>query len=333
MNNPLVPVPSAVYNNRNVIPGSYYQKCLEDDILTRLHPLMKGAGYYLSYDGNYKRLAISVGVDTPWHHVKHLRTKKCGIDHNVKFDGFGYIPPRCLECWKVVVYPRTLKELFLLLDVEKGLNRACKCGIDVRNYAPGLYNGFFYNDSLEEGRFRYEEVRKAVDEHIGPDVKVILKRGCTEYEMVIGPSPAWHMTRKQHELDERLETLIDTSSPNIVGQTPECIAQVHSRWIEWAFKHQDPTVHEYLGDEPLYPPCVCYHEGDLGGIKADLTRAKAKVKHDIDPDVVDAIHASLRGFEMTKRVTPEKLGAVLGFESINPLYAGGCDVGYPKNPI
>ena len=49
------------------------------------------------------------------------------------------------------------------------------------------------------------------------------------------------------------------------------------------------------------------------------------MKYDIDPEVTDAIHAALRGFEMTKRVTLGKVGAVIGYDNINPLYAGGGD--------
>jgi hypothetical protein len=324
----VIVVDEQVYKARNVVPGSYYAKCVEQDLITKIHPTMRQGGYYLSYEGVYKRLAITVGTDTPWHHVNHLRTKKCGLDHSLKFGVFGYVPPRCLECWKVVVSPRTIKELFLLLDVQKGLERPSKCGIEIRHYTPRLYGGYFYNNSLEEGRHRYEEVRKAVDEHISPDVDVILKRACTEYEMALGPSPGWTMTRKQHDLDDRLETLIDTYAPNNRGQTPECLAQVHTHWIEWAWEHRDPTVDEYLGGMPLYPPCVTYHEGDITDVKSDLMKAKAKVKYDIEPEVTEALHNSIRGLAMTKGLTMDKVGAAIGYEEVNPLYVGeGIEIG------
>lgn len=328
MSNTLIEVPDNLYRQRNVIPGSYYAKCVKNDLITKIHPPLKRAGYYLNYDGVYRKFATAVGVDTPWHHVKHLRTKKCGLDHNVKFETLGYVPPRCLECWKVVVAPRTLKELFQLLDVEKAIGKPAKCGIEIRNYTPKYYGGYFYNNSLEEGRERYEEVRKAVSEHISPDVVVILKRGCTEYEMVLGPSPGWTMTKEQHRIDEKIEAIVDTSTPNTTGQTEECVSQVHTHWIEWAWRHQDPTVSEYLGGQPLYPPYVTYHEGDINEIKRDLMRARAKVRHDINPEAVDAIHAALRGFEMTKRITLDQVGTAIGFDSINPLFIGeGIEIG------
>lgn len=324
MSNSLLEVPGKIYASKNVVPGSFYAKCINDDLITAIHEPLKRAGYYLTFEGVYKKMVTSVGVDTPWHHVKHLRTKKCGLDHNVKFDVFGFVPPRCLECWKIVVYPRTIEELFKLLEVEQGMGLASKCGIDLRNYVPALYDGFYYNGSLEEGRHKYELVRKAVDDHISKDVRVILKRACTEYEMVLGPSPGWHMTKAQHEINEKIDAIVDLYTPNTSGQTKECLAQVHSHWVEWAWKHSDPTVGKYIGgdDVDLYPKCVTYHEGEISEIKRDMMRAKAKMKHDIEPEVVDAIHAAMRGFDMTKKVDLNKMGAVLGYESINPLYAG-----------
>lgn len=318
----MLPVEKKIYQSRNVVKGSYYHQVITKDLISVIHSPLVGAGYHLGYDGVYRRLGIAVGVETPWHHVKHLRTKKCLIDHNVKFNLFNYVPPRCLECWKVVVAPRTLKELFLLLEVEKGLNHPSKCGIELRYYTPRLYGGYFYNNSLDEGRATYERVRKAVSDHVSPEAPVILKRACTEYEMILGPSVMWHMTPKQHEIDTRLDSIIDITTPNTTGQNDECIAQVHSHWIEWAWKHGDKTVDEYLGGERLYPATMTYHDGDLNEIKMDMMRAKALVKHGIDGEVVDTIHAALRGFQMTRRVGVPELGAVLGFESINPLFAG-----------
>jgi len=321
----MLPVENKVYNSRNIKKGTYYHKCVGEDLISVIHDPLQRLGYHLSYEGIYKRFAHAIGVDTPWHHVKHLGTKKCTLDHHLKFDTFGFIPPRCMECWKVVVGPRTLKELFALLDIQKSLDRSSKCGIEIRYYTPRLYGGYFYNNSLDEGRECYEAVRKAVDEHIGKEVNVILKRACTEYEMSKGPSVGWIMTDDDHRIDTQLEVLIDMTSPNASGQNDNCLAQVHTHWMEWAWKNQDPTVSEYIGDDPLYPGTMTYHEGDINTIKADIIRAKAMVKHDIEPAVVDAIHAALRGFNMTKRVDFSKMGTVLGFESINPLFCGEGD--------
>jgi len=218
MSNTMLPIEKAIYQNRNVKKGTYYDKCCKKDVVSLLNQPLRQAGYYLSYEGVYRRSNTAVATDTPWHHVKHLVGKKCLLDHHIKFNLCGYVPPKCLECWKVVVGPRTLKELFQLLEVQRSMGRPSKCGIELRYYTPRLYGGYFYNNSLDEGRECYEAVRKAVDEHISPEVGVILKRACTEYEMIKGPSVAWTMTRREHELDDLLDEVIDTYSPNDVSR-------------------------------------------------------------------------------------------------------------------
>jgi len=326
--NIIVPVEGAIYRNRNVQKGSYYRDCIENDLISKINEPLRGLGFTMTFDGTYKRQSLPVGIHTPWHHVNHLHTKRCGLDHGIKFNALGYIPPRCQECWKVCVMPRTLKELFLLLEVEKGLDRASKCGIEMRWYTPKLYGGYFYNNSLDEGRERYEEVRKAVDEHISKDVGVVLKRGCTEFELINGPSAAWHMTDAQWKMDEDFDALVDQHVPVVPGQTKFVRHCIHSNWIEWAWKYQDPTAQEYIGELPLYPPAMMYHEGDIGAIKADIIKARAVTKHNIQPDVVDAVYAAVGGFGVTKGIRPKEVGELMGLDNINPVYRGeGIEIG------
>jgi len=325
MSQTLLPVEDAIYRNRNVNPESYYAKCVKKDLLSIIHPTMRKMGFHFTYEGCYKRLGTAVALDTPWHHVKHLQTKRCGIDHQIKFVHFGFVPPRCLECWKVVVKPFTLKQLFSLLEVQKSLNRASKCGIELRHYTARHYGGYFYNNSIDEGRECYAAVKEAVDEHVGKDVPVILKRGCTEYEMILGPSVGWHMTKRHHHLEERLESIIDTYAPNAKGQTDEAIAQVHTHWMEWAWRNMDPTVDEYLGGVSLYPDTMTYHEGDINEVKLDLMRGHAAAKYGVEPGVIDAMHVAMRGFDQTKQIGFDKIGDVFGFDRVNPLFVGEGD--------
>jgi len=61
----MLPVEDAIYKRRNVVKGSYYSKCVEKDIISVILPTMKQMGFYFSYEGVFKRLAVAVGLDTP----------------------------------------------------------------------------------------------------------------------------------------------------------------------------------------------------------------------------------------------------------------------------
>jgi len=241
-----------------------YQDLVRNDVVYLVEELLR-RGSYKFRDGDGKLVGDFItSYNTPWRHVKHLHGYDCEKWHRVMFDIIGaklpqrFVPSRCQECWKVVVRPRTLKELFHLLDIQLRLNRPSKCGIERRETVHGLYGGYFYNRSIEEGMERYVEVRREVDEHISPDVVVILKRGCTEFEHACGDSKYWKVEPWQAALEEVIEQWICTY--DMEKPQPELVLNhVYREWIEFAYANGDGTYKEFTGGKPLYPALRTYH--------------------------------------------------------------------------
>ena len=185
-----------------------YQKNVYDhfksyDVLKMLEGILDGGNHYLRLeDGKVKVRNISMPLGSPWVHVKHHIDLDCGLWNQVIFKGVvprlpsgqQFVPRGCQGCWKVVVKPRTLQQLFNLLNVQKMLGRPSKCGIEHRESVHGLYGGYFYNTSREGGLECYEAVKAAMLENeflaplvdevdgLGKTTRVILKRACTEME-------------------------------------------------------------------------------------------------------------------------------------------------------
>jgi hypothetical protein len=299
----------------------------EKDLPTLLAPLL-AHGYRFSLEtGALEPTVRASGFDTPWIYVKGIDSKNCNIDHNIKFKYFNYIPPRCLQCWKVVVRPRTYKELYKLFEIERTLDVPCKCGIEVRQYTPANYGGYFYNESLEEGRERYEQVRKAINEHISSDVPVILKRGCTEYEAGIGPSPMWVMPDKMKPLDELLDMYV-SATPVMNGRQSEVQrAHVMKRWMIWAHNCGDMTYLDDNDGQPLVDPPVEYQGGDIDGVKSEMAIAEAHNLHlhntgqEIDPQILVQYRELQRKYSIDYGVAPSVLS-----------HAGEY-MGYPKETV
>ena len=250
---------------------SYLEKY---DICSILEPLLN-AGYYVGDDDRITKKS-TLTHRTPWSHIHQAVNKDCGLWHGVLFNYFKFIPKGCHECWKVVVRPRTLTELFKLEELEKGLCHASKCGIEVRHYTPAHYGGYFYNNSLDEGRACYEMVRKAVDEHISKDIAIILKRGCTEMELFGGPSPYWAIKPEDADYEDFISERLDVRGSFGIRQPDYMKIAVHKRWIQWAYNNNDKTYLEYTGGRPLYAPAVQYQDGDIGEIKNDIIRARSE---------------------------------------------------------
>jgi len=249
------------------------------DVISILQPLIDNGSYYVRpVDGKLEVLRSSIAVDTPWVHVKHLVGFNCGLWHQITFNlivpqlpaGQKFVPRACQNCWKVVVKPRTLQQLFNLLEVEKALDRPSKCGIEKRDSVHGLYGGYFYNKTLEEGMDCYNIVKQAMREnkHLSPLVdevdsdgkttRVILKRACTEYEHLLGDSAKWKVTPEQEFLEDMISNYV-VDEGLMVRQPDHIVWGVKRRWIEWAWKNGDPTYAKYTGGKPLYPPYVTYH--------------------------------------------------------------------------
>jgi len=312
-------------NLRKVLQGGgiFRQWCLED-ILENLGPLMAAAGYSIDERGLIVRKS-GLGWSTPWIHVKRSPGKRCNLDHHIIYNHFHFIPKRCHECWKIVVSPRTLKELFALEALERELDFPSKCGIEVRSYTPRLYGGYFYCDSIDHGRRRFEVVREAVSDAISPDVPVVLKRACTEYELETGPSPYWVITPENEAMERRIEERVDLGMHLDNNQPDYVVAHVKKRWVEWAYSSGDPTYAEYTDGQPIYPDTVKYHEGALEDVRADLARARSSVLYSAAPGDVDALLTDIGAMMEKHKINPAVVATALGHTDFNPLFMGGHD--------
>lgn len=256
---------------------SYYQHCIDQDIISHARPLLEKAGFKLR-DGDGKiYVEATQAWDTPWHHIKHSGHVNCHLWHRIMFDVIfqkRFVPSECQQCWKIVVRPQSLLQLFALLELQKRLDRPSKCGIEVRESVHGLYGGYFYTRSLEEGLASYKEVRSAIDEdqNLGPNIVVLLKRACTEFEVACGPSDKWEVTPEQ----QALEALVNkwfVHDINVRQQSEHVVSFIHKKWIEWAYANGDSTYQYFTNGKPLYQPYVTYHH------LADEQSAKSETGH------------------------------------------------------
>jgi hypothetical protein len=276
----------------------------------------------LHWDGHRQLLTQQgpkiVECNTPWCHMQHAPRMKCGMDHHVMFNTWGIIPPRCLDCWKVVVSPRTFHELVELEKLQYILDKPSKCGIELRDYTPRFYGGYFYNHSLDEGQARYKEVRDAVSEVMSPDINVILKRACTEYEMIKGPSHLWTITSKEEELYELVQHYvrlheIDHNQPQLFKR------HVRMKWALWAHMNGDMTYMDYNNGKQLWPSCLTYHEAPAEDYKHDLALGRALTRHAVKPEVTDEFWKEAHDFANKNDIEPQALTTMLGSNTMNPL--------------
>jgi len=241
-----------------------YSALSRKDVISAMLPFLQNGQYFLRDDGKIDS-DYKVGYDSPWIFIKRSPARECIIWHKIYFGIFNILPSFCRQCWKVVVRPKTLEQLFQLLELQKRLDRPSKCGIEKRLTVHGLYGGYFYNDSLEEGLDRLDEVRIAVHKEISPDIKVILKRGCTEFELYFGPSNEWKEPTKDELQDEqRLDGVFARNMFSHV-QPEHLRARIMQNWIHFAYQWGDATSLNFNGGKALFKPVVTYERKPEGG--------------------------------------------------------------------
>lgn len=216
--------------------------------------------HYIEETNTFRAVASKFNLD--WYHVKPFVPECMYWNAIMSIFGKGnsFVPIRCQNCWKVVAKPRTLKELYQVLDIQKAIDIPSKCGIEQREYVPSHYGAYWYNETKEDGMDCYENVRKQVSECISKDVPVILKRGCTEYEQgVNGPSDKWKPFEGQHKYEEYIKAKIELMKAN-EGQSEFLKTMVKDKWNRFAHSRGDFSYVEFNDGKLLYPKYVTYHK-------------------------------------------------------------------------
>ena len=241
-------------------PNLFYV-CNKTDVVNKVMPLLESGDWKIrTEDQKIVPRNIGYGYNTPWVYVENVPSNRCDIYMEVFWKCYVHIHSHCRNCWKTVVRPRTLKELITLYELQKSMAVPSKSGLELRQMVFGNYGGYFYSRSKDEGLRRYKQVRTLVSKVITPDVEVILKRFCTEYE--IGNCPSSKVpdaTQEEIEFEKHVESYFPPTNHNIASQK-HMVANVIGRWIEFAYSIGDETYKDFTGGEPLYQPYETYHD-------------------------------------------------------------------------
>jgi len=244
---------------------SIYDQLGRENLIKKLGPMFNNGRLAISADtGKIMLGERALYLKSPWLSSGILPWRKCDLWLNMMNSNcLHFIPQECRSCWKVVVRPKTLKQLFQLYNYQQNAGVECKCGIEVRSYVRGNYGGYFYTSSYQECGERYLQVREAMDK-IDPDILVIMKRSCTEYEQAFGSSIDYIRPVDADQWENLMLEWIDYKH----GGTAEPAyfkANIKQRWIEFAWERDDPTVDEFIGSRQLFPPVHTYHENFVRG--------------------------------------------------------------------
>ena len=210
--------------------------------------------------------------------------RHCHLWHAIMFNFFDLVPEYCrFRCYKIVVKVRNFEEAIQfnnlmnsspLIDGDLTTMHG-KVGMDTRHYSNGHFNGFVYCDGLEDALEQYEAVRKLVSDHLSPDIDIIIKRTCTEFEKRFGPTdqPFWQkMSDTDLDIQRHLEDIFKVQQSCAVQ--PDWVKnKLIARFARWANTVGDKTWVDYFGQDFLTMQAVTYHNQST---KGDSTNGTSK---------------------------------------------------------
>lgn len=258
---------------------SYYGDLKKNDIVHWLRPLLDNKVYKCRReDGFFELTPVQESILSPWHHINYSIGKECFYLNQQLFSVISprtpagqFVPRKCQQCWKIVIRPQTLKQLFALEGLLLQLAWPSKCGTERRSYTPlsqYRYGGYIYNTSVDEGLERLGIIRDLIEDHpVLSGIECYLKRACTEMELAFPDSTTWTVSDEQNRVEDILDKFLVFNVPfSKSGQ--HMIDKVHMGWIEWAAEIGDETYLEYTDGKRLYPEAVRYERRVEGADEA-----------------------------------------------------------------
>jgi len=251
---------------------TFYKSLTRLDVIEHIHDRLTRDNWFIDAEsGKYRPGFRALDPNRNWIYTYSDPEMHCGMFLMIADVG-KFVPRRCRKCWKVVVLPRTVDELMKLyaLQVEVMIPSKwyCKCGNDDRPWTSSNYGGYWYCTSKDMGLTRYKRVRKLVSERINPEVPVILKRYCTEYELQFGPTDTYQPPEDCEEVEDAIRAALDFkagASRNNETQPEYVKRHIMAKWLKKAWSIGDMTCMLYNNNEPFYRPLVTYHHEAEGG--------------------------------------------------------------------
>lgn len=207
-------------------------------------------------------------VPSPWIINQVDEERRCEL-WTVWFNRYRFIPAGCRQCWKVTYSPKTLKEVYQVLELqdrEKGpIGLPAKVGMENRSWTgnQGGYSAFWYTPvgcGLHSARGIYTRIQRELTKVVKYSPDLILKRGCTEFERLMGPSDTWDKTATERDWDEKEKILASVFRIDPPLQ-PSNLLTINAklRMIYYAHEHGDVTYKDFVGKESL-PPLTRYEK-------------------------------------------------------------------------
>ena len=213
-----------------------------------LSPIL-GRGWFIKDDGSVQHPERRLDQNKPFISA-NLKEHgyRCNWEMDVLFEvvhRMQRVPIRCLSCFKMVLVPTSLRDVLVIEQFQAACEWPAKVGMEIRETVKRAWGAYWYTNSEAEGLERYEFVKSWAEGALQDDWKILLKRGCTEYEQSVGRSDRWEEQPGQREIEDAIHDVVRPPYPPTEPQPENVKANIRENWESW---------------DQLMTPYVTYHD-------------------------------------------------------------------------
>lgn len=115
-----------------------------------------------------------------WIMIRRDESMDCGYFQGVYFKRLGFLPKRCINCWKIILRMRYKDTCYKVANwVRKNTDWPGKCGYDFRHYRDERYSVYIYSISLEEATQRLGRLERELK--VVKELHYWIQNKCTEF--------------------------------------------------------------------------------------------------------------------------------------------------------
>jgi hypothetical protein len=190
--------------------------------------------------------------------------RDCGFLNHFLFEhvyGKSCVPIGCAACYKVKVESQTMRQLMAVKKLAEGFDCRAKSAPEVDSPEnQSLYASYFYLTGLDQAREVYKEVRARVDAEraLGPSVKVIIKRGCTNYEHACGPSDRYTFEPRLRDIEAHFRDRYMPTEPGPQHAKKYRDAATLLEIVRIAYRIGDDTYKDFTDGKEVFLATVSY---------------------------------------------------------------------------
>jgi len=251
-----------------------YEQLVSEDIISPIRSQLDSRTWMLSVDEKGEPFILiprDNACNSPWLLSGKGFDRQCPRWLDVYWTFYRFISKGCHSCFKVVFKPQNLAQAIKIHEIQNSMDLVSKCGMERRDYTRGEWNAFWYaplDQGVDGGRQLFRKVRKVLTAEFGEKFikmmiragAMILKHGCTEMEMGMGPSSKWDYEKGRGPVLEPILDKLLVIEELKLSQPAFVKRHIMANWIEWAYKIGDPTWSAYCEPSSFPAKPDTYHE-------------------------------------------------------------------------